>query len=84
MPERVEKTISFEALALASMLVCKRLIMSLISQGTLGRDQVRTVFNGARADFDRSTLPCGAQEVNDIFSLIWPDYGAAAPDIKKH
>ena len=69
---------------MASMLVVRHLVKAMISHGAIDGDQMRAVFDGAKADLHRSTLGYGTDEVDDIFRLIWADYRTVASDIKKH
>lgn len=69
-----EKTISFEALALANMLLMKHLIANLIGSGNFTQEQMQTVFEATKHEFHRTTLTMSPEEADELFSLIWRDH----------
>lgn len=79
----MEKTISFEALALVSIITTKHLVRALLASGTFDREQMRTILDGAKAELHRSTLQISPHEANDLFSMLWSDYISFAVEEKK-
>jgi hypothetical protein len=79
----MEKTISFEALTLVSIITTKHLVRALLASGALDREQMKVLFDGAKAELHKSTLQIGPHEANDLFSMLWGDYISFAVEEKK-
>lgn len=79
-----ETELSYTGVLIANGFLTKHLIAAILNKGIITKDEMRIIFDGARNEFQRSTVASNPADTIGCFGLFWPDYLTMAVEENKH